>query len=487
MAVLSALEIYRYARMAGFSPDQAVTMTAIALAESGGETGAHNPRGEDSRGLWQINVAAHRDLAGADLNDPLTNARAAFRVSRSGQDVSPWTTTHRNGNAKYLAFRAEAENAARMNGDTATGNWTGTPGYGNPLSAGAGGTGAPVPDLAAVAQPATGGGATDQFVQLALAQEGDSYVFGGEARLDDADPTVFDCSELVQWAAARVGVDVPDGSYNQYLQAAEAGTTMSVEQALRTRGALLFYFSSEPTPGGGRPGQAHVAISLGDGRTIEAMNPQRGVVIANADTRRFNYAATVPGLATATPTGTSATAVTTAGVTGAAAAAPAFAAVDTDRDGVVDGAEQQLGTDATRADSDGDGSSDGYELFRMRTDATRADSDGDRIVDSAELLRGSDPTKPDSDLDGRADGTDDSGDTDGDGLSELLEQILGTRADSIDSDADGVTDLLEHASGLDPLAPLGAGATSGAGLPSLTGSPLPSAMTADLPDDPATF
>jgi Lysozyme like domain len=39
-----------------FSPDQAATMTAIALAESGGNSGSHNPHGEDSKGLWQINV-----------------------------------------------------------------------------------------------------------------------------------------------------------------------------------------------------------------------------------------------------------------------------------------------------------------------------------------------------------------------------------------------------------------------------------------------
>jgi hypothetical protein len=36
----------------------AVTLTAIALAESGGNTSqsVHNPYGEDSRGLWQINT-----------------------------------------------------------------------------------------------------------------------------------------------------------------------------------------------------------------------------------------------------------------------------------------------------------------------------------------------------------------------------------------------------------------------------------------------
>ncbi len=54
------------------SADEAVTFTAIALAESGGNTRATlparkviqhagpqraNPSGEDSRGLWQINVS----------------------------------------------------------------------------------------------------------------------------------------------------------------------------------------------------------------------------------------------------------------------------------------------------------------------------------------------------------------------------------------------------------------------------------------------
>ena len=50
MAVLSAKDIFTYALQAGFTPDEAVTMTAIALAESGGNTGAHNPKGEDSLG-----------------------------------------------------------------------------------------------------------------------------------------------------------------------------------------------------------------------------------------------------------------------------------------------------------------------------------------------------------------------------------------------------------------------------------------------------
>ena len=68
----SAREIYRFARMAGFSPDQSATMTAVALAESGGNSGAHNSSGEDSRGLWQINAAAHPNLRSVDLYDPVS-------------------------------------------------------------------------------------------------------------------------------------------------------------------------------------------------------------------------------------------------------------------------------------------------------------------------------------------------------------------------------------------------------------------------------
>ena len=92
---LGIREIYEAARAAGFTPDQATTWTAIALAESGGQTGAHNPTGEDSRGLWQINIAPHvRTNVWGDLSDPYVNARAAYDISNHGRDMRPWTTTH---------------------------------------------------------------------------------------------------------------------------------------------------------------------------------------------------------------------------------------------------------------------------------------------------------------------------------------------------------------------------------------------------------
>jgi hypothetical protein len=82
-AVYGPADIYTFARWAGFSRDQATTMTAIALAESGGNSNAHNSSGEDSRGLWQINLDAHGSWAGTmNLFDPVQNAQAAFRGLR---------------------------------------------------------------------------------------------------------------------------------------------------------------------------------------------------------------------------------------------------------------------------------------------------------------------------------------------------------------------------------------------------------------------
>ncbi|MDX2015677.1 MAG: NlpC/P60 family protein [Myxococcaceae bacterium] len=120
---------------------------------------------------------------------------------------------------------------------------------------------------------------TQEFLRQALSQNGNRYVFGAEASPSNANPAALDCSELVEWAAARAGVRFPDGSANQI----DAARPMPVEQALRTPGALLY-----------RPG--HIAISLGDGRTIEARNRNAGVGIFDANNRGWTRAGTIPGM-----------------------------------------------------------------------------------------------------------------------------------------------------------------------------------------------
>ena len=125
-------------------------------------------------------------------------------------------------------------------------------------------------------------GTAQSFVGQALAQQGDRYIYGAETNLNDADPDTFDCSELVQWAAARSGVTVPDGSANQLAHCRKNGTEISVEQAMRTPGALLFR-------------KGHVAISLGNGKTIEAKGRKYGVGVFNAS-GRFTSGGLIPGM-----------------------------------------------------------------------------------------------------------------------------------------------------------------------------------------------
>ena len=139
-------------------------------------------------------------------------------------------------------------------------------------------------------------GTTSTFLATAVSQQGKPYVWGSTASPTDANPASFDCSELTKWAAARAGVTIPDGAAHQYVWLKEQGATMSVQQALQTPGALLFHFASEPQPGlGSEPPVAHVAISLGNGKTIEARGHAYGVGVFDA-TDRFNYAGMIPGM-----------------------------------------------------------------------------------------------------------------------------------------------------------------------------------------------
>jgi hypothetical protein len=259
------------------------------------------------------------------------------------------------------------------------------------------------------------------------------------------------------------------------------GTTMSVEQALHTPGALLFSFSSDPLAGTGRPAKAHVAISLGDGRTIEANGPKTGVGMFDAGVNgsRFQYAATVPGINYADAHDVNADRLIDDALHPHDVAidpkppipvdhpvddhhdapAPALPPIDpnspdSDGDGLTDAIEARLGTDAHNVDSDHDGVSDAYEVATLHTDATRADTDFDGLSDSIELALGLDPNARDTDGDGHVDSAGyfaDGPDTDGDHLSDALEAILGSAIDRIDTDGDGFSDSIEFEAGTDPL------------------------------------
>ena len=105
---LNAQQIAGYAKAAGFPPAELLTATAVALAESGGETTAtnKNTNGSIDYGLWQINTVHGSLLTQGDKFNPLDNAKMALTVWRgAGNNWTPWTV-YKTGS--YLAQKSAA-------------------------------------------------------------------------------------------------------------------------------------------------------------------------------------------------------------------------------------------------------------------------------------------------------------------------------------------------------------------------------------------
>ncbi len=90
------------------------------------------------------------------------------------------------------------------------------------------------------------------------------YVWGGSS------PSGFDCSGLVQYVFAQLGVELPRGSVDQ----SEVGTAVA-SLAEAQPGDLLFF---EPGQNGAPPGEpGHVGIYIGNGQMIDA--PETGETV----------------------------------------------------------------------------------------------------------------------------------------------------------------------------------------------------------------
>ncbi|MEU4197440.1 NlpC/P60 family protein [Kribbella sp. NPDC026611] len=105
-------------------------------------------------------------------------------------------------------------------------------------------------------------------VNTALAQLGDSYVWGADG------PNTFDCSGLMMYAWGKAGVSL---SHSSKVQATEG---RRVSKSDLQPGDLVFYYSPI----------THVAMYLGNGRIIHAPRPGKSVEIAPMDEMPYNTA-----------------------------------------------------------------------------------------------------------------------------------------------------------------------------------------------------
>lgn len=234
--------------------------------------------------------SAATGAAGASSSAPLADPASFASVLAAVGQQQP-------GDGALAGASPDLASALGSLGDASAAS-AGTGGLASLLGGTTGGTGGLASLLGGttVGAPTTTPGGINGFVLDALEQAGKRYQYGATASPSDPSPPAFDCSELVQWSAARHGVALPRTAGEQYLAAKQGGDLVPVDVAMRTPGALLFSFSSEPVPGRGEPAHAHVAISLGDGRTIEARGKAYGVGTFSA-ANRFTYGAVIPGLA----------------------------------------------------------------------------------------------------------------------------------------------------------------------------------------------
>jgi hypothetical protein len=135
---------------------------------------------------------------------------------------------------------------------------------------------------------------------------------------------------------------------------------------------------------------------------------------------------------------------------------------DTDGDGILDGSDAFPSVATEWSDTDGDGIGDNTDTdidgdgldndteLGLGTDPYMFDTDGDSVGDGDDNCKlGANEVQADADGDGSGDACDN--DTDGDGLNNDQELLLGTDPLKTDTDGDGLSDKIEVDGGLNPL------------------------------------
>ncbi len=138
--------------------------------------------------------------------------------------------------------------------------------------------------------------AIEDAVQFALAQSGKPYRAYG----DRFGPDYYDCSGLVIRSLYEAGVPLPPGisvsnkygnTVSLYRWAESVGGLVSVEKAVRTRGAI---FIKGKWYGNGPLG--HTSFSLGDGRQMAARGRLSGIEVSDVNPGFYQDGFVIPGV-----------------------------------------------------------------------------------------------------------------------------------------------------------------------------------------------
>jgi len=90
--ILTANELNVYLLNAGFKGTALSYAQKIVACESSNNTNAHNTSGEDSRGLFQINVNVWQEYKNLNLFDAQTNCNVAYQIYlKAGRTFRDWS------------------------------------------------------------------------------------------------------------------------------------------------------------------------------------------------------------------------------------------------------------------------------------------------------------------------------------------------------------------------------------------------------------
>jgi cell wall-associated NlpC family hydrolase len=127
-------------------------------------------------------------------------------------------------------------------------------------------------------------------VVYALSRQGGRYRLGATRYSHNVSEREFDCSSLVNWCFWRVGIHIPDLILPKIEWFKKnGGRQVSVSAGLKIRGAIMIRTVI-------KSGNRHIGISIGNGKTIEAVGTAYGVRTMDRSTSDWQQAWLSPKL-----------------------------------------------------------------------------------------------------------------------------------------------------------------------------------------------